>query len=159
MLRGKNGSSGIGLVETYDLDQSVDSGLANVSSRGFVGPGDDAIIGGIIIGPGDAMSTRVVLRAIGPSLSQFGITNALANPTIELRDGNGAVLGHNDDWHSGPNAAAIEALQLAPNNPRESATLQVLLPGAYTAIVRGNSDGTGIALLEAYDVGATDGLQ
>lgn len=155
MLRGKNESSGIGLIETYDLDQSVDSTLANISSRGLAGPGDEAMIGGVIIGPGDATSTRMLLRAIGLSLSQHGIANPLADPTIELRDGNGAVLAHSDDWQSGPNAAAIEALQLAPTNPHESALPQVLPSGAYTVIVEGKRKGSGVALLEAYDVGST----
>lgn len=159
LLRGKEGATGIGLAEVYDLDSSVHSTLANISSRGFVGTGDDAMITGIIIGPDSSVNTRVVLRAIGPSLAQSGINNALFDPGMELRDANGTVLAANEDWQSDANATAIQELGLAPGNPSESAMLQSLPPGGYTVIPHGKNGGTGIGLLEAYDVGSdtTDG--
>ena len=155
VLRGRNNSSGIAVVETYDLDPSADSGLGNISTRGLVGTNDEAMICGIIVGPSSMVSigTRVVLRAIGPSLAQFGIAHSLANPTIDVRDANGTRLVFNDDWQSDSGAGTISALGLAPSEPEESATIITVLDGAYTAIVRGAADTTGVALVEAYDVG------
>jgi hypothetical protein len=154
ILRGQNDTSGIGVVETYDLDPSADSGLGNISTRGFVGTNDEVMICGIIVGPSEfSNSTRVVLRAIGPSLTQFGISNALANPMIDVRDSNGTQLASNDDWQSDPAAATITALGLAPSNPHESATIITVTGGANTAIVSGVGQGTGVGLVEAYDVG------
>jgi hypothetical protein len=95
VVRGKNDATGIGLFEVYDLDQTVDSKLGNVSTRGFVDIGDNVMIGGaIIVGSAPA---RVLLRAIGPSLTNFGVGNALQDPTLELHDGNGALMASNDN--------------------------------------------------------------
>ena len=126
--------------------------LANISTRGFVDTGDNVIIGGFIIRPqAPATSTRVVIRAIGPSLTQFGIPNALADPTLELRDGNGASLVANDDWQDDPaQAAELTAANLAPTNPLESGIAATLPLGPYTAIVRGKDNTTGVALVEVY---------
>jgi hypothetical protein len=120
-----------------------------VSTRGFVGTGDNAMIGGVIIGNGD--SPIVVLRAIGPTLTSASITNPLLDPTIELHDGNGAVIGFNDNWKDGQ-AQAVVATQLAPSDDRESAIVAFLAPGNYTAVVRGKGDTTGVALVEAYRI-------
>lgn len=149
VLAGKSGATGIGLVEVYDLEPATSSTLDNVSTRGFVGTGDNAIIGGVIIGNGD--SPIVVLRAIGPTLANSGIGNPLLDPTIELHDGNGAVIAFNDNWKDSQ-AQAVSATQLAPLDDRESAIVAFLTPGNYTAVVRGKGDTTGVALVEAYRV-------
>ena len=149
VLAGKNGTTGNGLAEVYDLESGASSTLGNLSTRGFVGTGDNAMIGGLIIGNGD--SPIVVLRAIGPALTSSGITNPLLDPTIELHDGNGTVIGLNDNWKDGQ-LQAVQATQLAPTDDRESAIVAFLAPGNYTAVVRGKGDTTGVALVEAYRV-------
>jgi phospholipase/lecithinase/hemolysin len=149
VLAGNNGTTGNGLAEVYDLEPGTSSTLANLSTRGFVGAGDNAMIGGLIVGDGD--SPIVVLRAIGPTLTSSGIANPLLDPTIELHDGNGTVLGFNDNWKDSQMLAVL-ATQLAPTDDRESAILAFLAPGAYTAVVRGKGDTTGVALVEAYRV-------
>jgi hypothetical protein len=124
--------------------------LANLSTRGFVGTGDNVMIGSLIIGSGD--SPIIVLRAIGPSLANFGIVNPLLDPTITLHDVNGAALGFNDDWRS-PQLQAVYATLLAPTDDREATIVAPFLtPGSYTAIVRGKAGTTGVALVEAYRI-------
>ncbi|HEX7518067.1 MAG TPA: hypothetical protein VF345_12390 [Chthoniobacterales bacterium] len=147
VVRGKNDATGIGLFEVYDLDQTVDSKLANISTRGFVDTGDNVMIGGTIIVGNDP--ARVLLRAIGPSLTNFGVPNALGDPTLELHDGNGALMASNDNWRSDQEAEII-ATTIPPSNDLESAILRDLAPGNYTAIVRGVNGTTGIAVVEAY---------
>jgi uncharacterized delta-60 repeat protein len=147
VVRGKNDTTGIGLFEVYDLDQTVDSKLANISTRGFVGTGDNVMIGGtIIIGIDPA---RVLLRAIGPSLTNFGVPNALQDPTLELRDGNGTLMASNDNWRTDQEAEII-ATGIPPSNNLESAIVRDLAPGNYTAIVHGVNGTTGIAVVEAF---------
>ena len=149
VVRGRNDAAGIGLFEVYDLDRTVDSKLANVSTRGFVETGDNVMIGGtIIIG-----STRatVLLRAIGPSLTNFGVSNALPNPTLELRDGNGTLIAANNNWRDDLEDEIIKT-GLAPSNDLESAILRDLEPGNYTAIVEGSNNTAGVALIEAYEL-------
>ena len=148
-LTGKNETTGNGLVEVYDLESGTSSTLANLSTRGFVGAGDNVMIGSLIIGNG--ASPIVVLRAIGPSLSSSGIVDPLLDPTIELHDGNGAVISFNDNWQDSQ-AAEIQATGLAPGNTKESTIVRTLLSGAYTAIVRGKDGGTGVGLVEAYNI-------
>jgi hypothetical protein len=148
VLRGKNDSTGIGVVEVYDLDTAADSRLANISTRAFVGTGDDVLIGGIMPSKG---LTKVVVRAIGPSLVNFGITNPLLDPTLELYDGSGTLIASNDDWQSSQRDL-IEATQLAPNDARESAIFATLGPGVHTAVVRGKNGTTGVAVVEAFNV-------
>ena len=146
-------TTGVGLVEAYDLDQSVDSQLANISTRGFVDTGDNVMIGGFIIGPkqlGDfTLASTVVVRAIGPSLGDFGVANSLQDPTLELHDENGTMIAFNDDWKDSQQAE-IEAAQLGPSDNRESAILIQVLSDPYTVIVRGKGDTTGVALVEVY---------
>ena len=149
VLAGKNGTTGNGLAEVYDLEPGTNSTLANLSTRGFVGTGDNALIGGIIIGNGDL--PIVVLRALGPTLTSSGIVNPLLDPTIELHDSNGAVIGFNDDWKDGQ-TQPLFATQLNPTNDRESAVVAFLAPGSYTAVVRGKGGTTGVALVEAYRI-------
>jgi len=146
IVRGVNNSTGLGLVEIYDLS-APNSTLANLSSRGFVGTGDDVLIGGLII-VGVAPQS-VILRAIGPDLASKGIGGSLSDPTLELHDANGAVLAFNDNWRSNQEAE-ISASGLAPGNDKDAAILRTLPAANYTAIVRGAAGSTGIALVEAY---------
>jgi hypothetical protein len=149
VVRGKNDATGIGLFEVYDVDQTAASKLANVSTRGLVATGNDVMIGGAIL-RGTA-TARVLLRAIGPSLTNFGVTNALPDPTLELHDGNGALIAANDNWRTAQEAQII-ATGLPPSNNLESAIVRDLLPGNYTAIVRGSNNTSGVALIEAYEL-------
>jgi hypothetical protein len=145
ILRGANGGTGVGLVEVYDLGRSVDSTLANISTRGLVQTGDNVLIGGfIVLGPN---SQKVIIRAIGPSLP---VSGNLADPTLELHDGNGTLLEANDNWVDSPNHQAIIDSTIPPTNDLESAVVRILAPGNYTAIVRGAGGTTGVALVEVY---------
>ncbi|HMJ06190.1 MAG TPA: choice-of-anchor tandem repeat NxxGxxAF-containing protein, partial [Chthoniobacterales bacterium] len=146
VVTGKNGSIGVGLVEVYDVNQSADSKLANISTRGVVQSADNVLIGGFILG-GNSGSTKVLVRAIGPSLGNFGVNNALSDPTLELRDSNGAMLQNNDNWKD--QQANIEATHLAPTADAEAALVADLAPGAYTAIVASKGS-NGVALVEVY---------
>jgi hypothetical protein len=154
IIRGNGGSTGIGLIEVYDLDQAAASQLSNLSTRGFVGstPGD-AIIAGFILGNSNA-SDRVVIRGLGPSLAGSGVPNVLQNPTLELHNGDGVLLFTNNDWQDNPSQAAeVAAAGLAPSNSLESAISVTLPPGAYTAILAGLGNTTGNGLVEIYDRG------
>jgi phospholipase/lecithinase/hemolysin len=148
-LAGKE-STGNGVIEVYDLQSGTSSTLANLSTRGYVGNGDNVMIGGLIIGSGD--SSIIVLRALGPSVGSFGIVNFLFDPTIELHDGNGATIAFNDDWKT-PWFQPLRAANLAPADDHESAIVAPFLtPGNYTAIVQGKGTTTGVALVEAYNL-------
>jgi hypothetical protein len=151
ILAGKENTTGIGLVEVYDLDQPAGSKLANISTRGFVETGDNVMIGGFITGPANTGATRVLIRAIGPSLGSSGIQDSLQDPTLELHDGSGALIAMNDNWRDTQEAEII-ATEIPPTDDRESAILQTLAPGNYTAIVRGKDNTTGVALVEAYNL-------
>jgi hypothetical protein len=155
IVKGKNNTSGSALVEIYDLDTSVDSKLANLSTRAQVGTQDNIVIAGFLISDGVVMD-RVVVRGIGPSLAPdvFPITTVLANPELELRDSNGALIAANSDWQDDPvQAAEIIAANLAPTNSLESAIAATLPPGLYTALLSGTNNGTGIGVVEVYDRG------
>ncbi len=151
VMRGKSGMGGIGLIEAYDLGPSAGSIFANISTRGFVGTGDNAMIGGLIVGGNGGGVNVVIVRALGPSLGNAGVQHALQDPTIELRDQNGVLIDSNDNWKD-RQEALIERENLAPADDRESALLDVLPAGAYTAIVRGKNDATGVALVEFYNI-------
>jgi hypothetical protein len=151
VLRGQNNGVGIGVVEVYDLSPHGNSMLANIGSRGFVDTGDNAMIGGFIVGGNGQADARVVVRGIGPSLAEFGITAALQNPTLELKDGNGTTLISNDDWQQGQ-PTELNQLNLAPSDSRESALVTALPHGNYTAILRGKNNTTGVAVVEVYNV-------
>ena len=149
VVGGANNSTGIAVVEVYDLDAVQDSTLANISTRGFVQTGDNVMIGGFIY-LGDIRATNVVVRGIGPSLVPFGISNALADPVLEVFNGNGTSIKLNDDWQQSPEAGAIQAAGLAPGNPAESALLLTGLPrGQYTAVLSGKNK-TGVGVIEAF---------
>ena len=147
VVSGKGGGTGVGLVEAYDLDQAADSQLANISARGFVETGSNVMIGGFILG-GVGGNASVVVRALGPSLTQFGVSGALADPTLELHDGNGALVRSNDNWKR---PRTIEGAAGQPcRQPRVGDPEATLAPGAYTAIVRGAVGSTGVGLVEIY---------
>jgi hypothetical protein len=151
ILAGKGGGTGVGLVEIYDTDAGANSQLANISTRGFVQAGDNVMIGGFILG--GANNTHVAVRGIGPSLAQFGLSPVLADPTLELHDSNGALLVSNDNWQDDPiSASRLTALGLAPANAAESGIIVSFFPGAFTAILAGKNGGTGIGLVEIYNV-------
>ncbi len=148
VVRGAGNTTGIAVVEGYDLDADQVSKLANISTRGFIQTGDNVMIGGFIMGGGTG-ATRVVVRGIGPSLGAFGITNPLADPMIELHDANGALINSNDNWRT--NQAVILSTGLAPTHDAESALLlSNPAPGAYTAVLRGTNNGTGVGVVEVY---------
>ena len=154
IIRGNGGSTGIGLIEVYDLDNGANGKLSNISTRGFVGstPGD-SVIAGFILGNSEGPD-RIVIRGLGPSLAFAGVPNRLQNPTLELHDGDGALLATNNDWQDDPdNAAEVQAAGLAPTNNLEAALAVTLPPGVYTAILAGLQNTTGNALVEIYDRG------
>jgi len=147
IVRGANNGSGMGLVEAYDLDGAAPAKLANISTRGLVQTAEKVLIGGLIIGGPD--SAKIIARALGPSLTQAGLTGVLTDPTLELRDNNGALVRSNDDWRS-DQQLEIEATGIPPTNNLEAAIVATLAPGNYTAIVAGKNGGTGIGLVEFY---------
>lgn len=151
IVRGKDDATGVGLVEAYDLSTAASSKIVNISTRGFIETQDKVLIGGFIIGNAKA-STRVIVRAIGPSLAGAGVPNALQDPTLELHDQNGATFASNDNWQDDPGAAEIQREQLAPTDSHESATIQTLNAGNYTAIVRGVNNTAGVGLVEVYNI-------
>jgi N-acetylneuraminic acid mutarotase len=158
IVRGVNDTTGVALVEVYDLGNEASSILGNISTRSFVQTGDNVMIGGFIVqGTG---AKRVIIRAIGPELSQFGVPDPLANPRLELHNAAGALIGSNDDWQhtiiggviTRDQVADIQNSNHAPADPFESAIIAELPPGNYTAIVRGVNNTTGVALVEMYDL-------
>lgn len=152
IIRGQDNSSGVGLLEVYDVDRASTSRLANISGRASVQTGTNVLISGFIVGQ-NIGAAKVIVRGMGPSLAQSGITNPLADPTLELRDNNGALVIGNDNWQDDTNQAAqISASGLAPGNAQEAAIATSLVPGTYTAIVAGKNAGTGVGLVEVYNL-------
>jgi len=147
VLRGKGGSTGIGLVEVYDLDAGGAATVVNISTRGFVFTGENVMIGGLIV-TGDDPS-QLVLRGIGPSLRDVGVPDVLADPLLELHDGNGALIQANNDWRE-TQEVALQNTGLAPASNLESAILIAVPPGNYTAVVKSANGGTGNGLVEVY---------
>jgi len=148
IVRGVNNTTGVALVEGYDIEPGTSSQLENISTRGFVQTGDNVMIAGVIVG-GSGGSQKVIVRALGPTLRNFGVANALADPTLELRDINGNLIQSNDNWRSTQQAEII-ATGLQPPNDAESAIVATLAPSNYTMIVRGVNNTTGVALVEVY---------
>jgi arylsulfate sulfotransferase len=147
---GKGADVGIALVEVYDLSPEEDGILANISTRGNIGTGDNVLIAGFIVGNED--NTTVVVRAIGPSLASSGLTNVLADPTLTVYDSNGTAIGSNNDWQDAVYADNVTSNGLAPTDPHEAAIMLHLPAGAYTTIVSGADNGTGFGLVEVYDL-------
>src|SRR5438046_155262 len=148
IVRGVNNTTGVALVEGYDIEAGTSSKLENISTRGLVQTGANVMIAGVIVG-GSGGRQEVIVRALGPTLSKFGVANALADPTLELRDINGNLIRSNDNWRSTQQAEII-ATGLQPSNDAESAIVAILAPSNYTTIVRGVNSTTGVALVEVY---------
>jgi len=161
IVRGVNDTTGVALVEAYDLSPEANSTLGNISTRSFVQTDDNVMIGGFIVQ--GTQPKRVIVRGIGPELAAppFNIPNALANPTLELHNATGALIASNDNWQltiiggiiTSDQSVEIRQSGHAPRNSLESAIIADLPPGNYTAIVRGVNNTTGVALVEVYDLG------
>ncbi len=150
-VSGMNGGTGVGLVEIYDLNSTAPARLGNIATRGSVQIGDNVMIAGFALGGSSTNSAKVVVRALGPSLGQAGISNPLSNPTLQLFDNNGQLVATNNDWQEVTSQATeLQALNLAPTNPAESAIVAMLPPGLYTAVEAGQGGGTGVGLIEVY---------
>jgi Putative Ig domain len=147
---GKNGTTGVGLIEVYDVDVLSTSQVSNISTRGLVQTGNNVMIGGFIVS-GASGSINLVVRVLGPTLTQFGVANALADPTLQLYDGNGTVIASNNNWKDTQQTQLQNSGRQPPNN-LEPAIALVASPGHYTAIVRGNNNSTGVGLVEVYQV-------
>jgi hypothetical protein len=147
---GKNGTTGVGLIEVYDVDVLSTSQLSNISTRGQVQTSNNVMIGGFIVS-GASGSINLLVRVLGPTLTQFGVANALADPTLQLYDGNGTVIASNNNWKDSQQTQ-IQNSGRQPPNDLEPAIAIPASPGHYTAIVRGNNNTTGIALVEVYQV-------
>ena len=148
-VRGETAEAGVALIELYDLDRADESQLVNVSTRGFVETGEKVMISGTIISGTNAQ--KIVVRALGPSLTQAGIADALRDPQVELFNGNGDSVASNNDWRDAQQSE-LQQLQIAPTRETEAALIATLAPGHYTAVVRGNDGGTGIGLVEIYNL-------
>jgi hypothetical protein len=153
VVRGFNNTAGIGLVEVYDLDPAAASKLGNISTRGFVDAGDNVMIAGLIAGPSNGGTLKVLVRALGPTLTDFNVPGALADPTLDLVNSSGTTIRSNDNWQDdATQKALIQAAGLAPGHAEEAALVETVSPGQYTAVVRGNSGTTGVGLVEVYNI-------
>jgi hypothetical protein len=158
IVAGVNNMTGVALVEVYDLSPGNGSILRNISSRALVQTDANVMIGGFIVR--GTQSKRVIVRAIGPSLSRYGVSNTLPDPTLELHNHTGALIAANDDWQhtiiggiiTSDQVQSIRDSGLAPGQPSESAIIATLAPGNYTAIVRAKNIIIGVALVEVYDL-------
>jgi uncharacterized delta-60 repeat protein len=152
ILTGNNNTTGVGVIEVFDNNSAADSQLGNISTRGLVQGNNSVMIGGFILG-GSTSNSRIAIRGIGPSLAQFGLNNVLADPTLELHDGNGALLISNDNWESDATSAGqLSANGLGLSDPKESGIFTSLPVGQFTAILAGKDGGTGIGLIEIYNL-------
>jgi hypothetical protein len=157
-LSGKNNGTGVAVVEVYDLAPAASSQLANISTRGYVDTGDNAMIAGLIAGDGSSGArAQVLVRVLGPSLTSSGVQGALQDPTVVLYEANGAIIATNDNWKINdqtqqPQEALVRATTIAPSNNLESAIVASLPPGPTTAVVRGKNNSTGVALVEVYNL-------
>lgn len=151
IMRGKNGQTGVGVVEAFDLGPAANSKLGSISTRGFVDLDDNVMIAGLIVGPSTGASLNILVRALGPTLEDAGVPGTLADPTLDLVNSSGTVIRTNDNWQDSQRAE-IAAAGFAPNHDEESALMETVAPGAYTAITRGNGRTTGVGLVEVYNI-------
>lgn len=155
ILRDKDTSAArLGIVEVFEVGATSTSQLGNLSTRGFVGTGDNVLIGGVIVGPASRGDANLLVRSLGPSLGSFGVAGALPDPKITLKDQNGTEIASNDDWRANQAAILTQAPTLAPPRDEEAALLAVVAPGLYTAIVEGKNGATGVATVEVYGLGS-----
>ena len=153
ILSGVNNTTGVGLVEAYDIDGGTPaSKLANISTRGFVETDQNVMIGGFILGGGGGGFSTVIVRGIGPSLVSKGITDALADPVVDLHNANGDIIDSNDNWMDNPNMQMVIDAGLAPADPNEAALYEILPAGSYTAVLSGVGATTGVGLVESYNI-------
>jgi hypothetical protein len=146
VVSGVGNTVGTGVVDAYDLSAASPAKLANIATRGLIQPGDKLMIAGFIV---QVAPVKAVIRAVGPSLTAFGITNALPDTTLQLRDANGAIVRENDDWKTDQQQELINT-GLQPSDDREAALIQTIPPGQYTAQVRGKPETTGIGVVQVY---------
>jgi hypothetical protein len=151
ILQGTNNTTGNALVEAYDLDATPESQFGNISTRGQVGTGDAVLIGGLIVANEASAQANVIARALGPSLGLAGVAGALQDPTLELHDSDGNLVALNDNWRD-TQEGIISSTGLAPTDDREAAIFAHLSAGAYTAVVHGANDTTGVGLVEVYNI-------
>ena len=151
IVRGKNSTTGVGVVEAFDLDHAAASKLGNISTRGFVEVDDSVMIAGLIVEPGNGASLRILARALGPTLADFGVPGVLADPALDLVNSSGTLIRSNNNWKDSQRQE-IEATGLAPNHDEEAALVETVGSGAYTVIVSGNGRTTGVGLVEVYDI-------
>jgi hypothetical protein len=147
---GQNGGTGVGLVEIYDLTPGTGPELVNISTRGFVDQGENVMIAGFIVSGAAGGTSTIAVRALGPSLGDAGVANALPDPALALYNSDGELLAANDNWKA--NKEALEAVNLAPTSATEAALIATLAPGSYTAIETGTNGATGIGLVEIYNL-------
>jgi hypothetical protein len=152
LLRGTNDTIGVGLIEVYDLDNALEATLANISTRGYVDTGDNAMIAGFIVGGPPYGYATIVIRGIGPSLQDFGIGNVLSDPTLELHDGQGSIIQFNDNWGDVPSGEGIQDSGLRLKNDVEAGIFIPLSAGNYTVILRGKNNSTGVGVIEVYNI-------
>jgi hypothetical protein len=152
ILRDKDMSAArLGIVEVFDVAPAANAQLGNLSSRGFVGTGNNVLIGGVIVGPASTGNANILVRSLGPSLGAFGVSGALPDPRLRLVNQNGTQIASNDDWHTNEAAILAKAPTLAPTRDEEPALVTALAPGQYTAIVEGKNV-TGVATVEVYSL-------
>ena len=151
IVRGRHQSTGVALVEAYDLSGTNGSQLGNISTRGFIGPDGGVMIAGFILAGGTGGS-KVIVRGIGPSLTAAGIAQPLGDPTLELHDGNGVAIAFNDNWRD-TQQNDIQATGVPPTNDREAAIVADLPPGSYTAVLADRNGGSGIGVVEVFCLG------
>jgi hypothetical protein len=152
ILRDKDTSAArLGIVEVFDILPAANSQLGNLSTRGFVGTGDNILIGGVIVGPANSSNAKVLVRSLGPSLTSFGVAGVLRDPKLRLVDQNGTEIASNDNWRTNEAAIIAQAPTLAPSDDAEAALIATVAPGLYTAIVEGNN-ATGVATVEVYAI-------
>jgi hypothetical protein len=156
IISGVNDSTGTGILEIYDLDFAADSRLANISTRGFVGTGDESLIAGFTVGNIDGVD-HIVVRGLGPSLARFGIFPTVMDPFLEVRNANGVTLAVNDNWQQDPANYEVTAAGLAPSGGGETAVALTLGPGTYTALLSAKTqsyiDLRGVGIVEIYSLG------
>jgi hypothetical protein len=152
ILRDKDTSAArLGIVEVFDVSPATNGQLGNLSSRGFVGTGDNVLIGGVIVGPAGTGNANLLVRSLGPSLGNFGVSGALPDPKLKLVSQNGTEVAANDDWHANEAAIQAQAPGLAPSRNEEAALVASLPPGLYTVVVEGKN-ATGVATVEVYSL-------